>query len=133
MSQQLDPTIIDRAPIAPAPADLDVRESEQTLRLNAELSAKNEELVAEIRRLKSLQATVKAEMMKPFAVMVFWFVGIYCAFVGLMLWMTGFRFQTFQLSDTVLGIISGSTAVAVIGLIGIVLTGLFGDGKGSQG
>jgi len=70
---------------------------------------------------------VKARMLQPFVTNVFWFVVLYCAFVGVCLLLDAWHIHRFSLSDTVLGIISGSTAVSVIGLIGMVITGLFGS------
>lgn len=69
---------------------------------------------------------VLAEMMRPYADKVFKFVAWYCSIVGIIVVGDGFGDDVFHLSDTVLGIIAGSTAVSVIGLIEIVVRGLFG-------
>jgi hypothetical protein len=95
----------------------------------SELALELEEFTAENARLKGKQSVddVRAEMLKPYANKVFWFVVWYCVVVGAMLLLAGFRAVTgFVLSDTILSIIAGSTAVSVIGLIGMVISGLFG-------
>lgn len=43
--------------------------------------------------------------------------------------MHGFSRVGFVISDVVLSVIAGSTAVAAIGLVGFVVSGLFGAGK----
>ena len=72
---------------------------------------------------------VLADLMAPYAKKVFRFVVWYCAVVGAIIIGDGFGDGIFHLSDTVLGIIAGSTAVSVIGLIGVVVRGLFGARK----
>jgi hypothetical protein len=87
---------------------------------------------AELERLKGQQTVeqVRATLLAPFSSKVYWFVVGYCAVVGIMLLLSGWKTSTgFTLSDTVLGIIAGSTAVSVIGLIGMVISGLFGIGR----
>lgn len=127
----LDPGIIGQAPVNPDPQDFNAEQSGFYVELVGELSDENQRLKATIERLEGQKTveTIRAEMVKPYANRIFWFVAAYCVGVGIMIWMTGFRFQTFYLSDVVLGVIAGSTAVSVIGLIGIVLTGLFGAAK----
>lgn len=71
--------------------------------------------------------TAKAELLKPYANRVYWFVATYCGVVAAMLVAAGLRSITgFDLSDVILSIIAGSTAISVIGLIGLVVSGLFG-------
>lgn len=70
-------------------------------------------------------------MMEPYANRVYWFVVWYCIVVGLIIFANGLGYvggahEPFKLSDMVVGIIAGSTAASVIGLIGIVVSGLFG-------
>ena len=67
-------------------------------------------------------------MLEPYVNKVFTFVAFYCGFVGLILFLTAMKID-FSLPETILAIISGSTAVSVIGLIGLVITGLFGSKK----
>ncbi len=50
---------------------------------------------------------------------------VYCGGVWLMLMLRGFEDLGFRLPDSVLQLLVGSTAVTVIGLVGMVLTGVF--------
>lgn len=96
--------------------------------LTAELLAQNEALRAENESLKWRKTydDVRAEMMQPYAGKVFNFLVCYCLFVGAIILLAGFRVGGFAISDTVLGIIAGSTAASAIGLVGFVVSGLFG-------
>ena len=124
----VDPAIIDRAPIAPDPQDFNPADSDFYVELVGDLSEQNEALEAEIERLKGQQTVdaVRASMMKPYADKVFWFLVGYCLFVGLIILLNGFGWGGFKISDVVLGVIAGSTAVSAIGLVGFVVSGLFG-------
>jgi hypothetical protein len=87
---------------------------------------------AELERLKGQKAVeqVRAGLLAPYSSKVYWFVVGYCLSVGAILLLSGWgKSNGFALSDTVLSIIAGSTAVSVIGLIGMVISGLFGIGK----
>lgn len=124
----LDPSLIDRAPILPDPGG----DAEGYLAIIADLSASLEAKSAELDQIKGKRSfeEVVADMLRPYSDAVYWFVVCYCAAVGGFLLLAGFKKITgFELSDTVLGIISGSTAVSVIGLIGMVISGLFGIKK----
>lgn len=93
------------------------------------LAAQLESTKAELDKLagKKTVDDVRAEMLADFSTNTFRFVVGYCAVVGIMLLLAGWKGATgFSLSDTILGIIAGSTAVSVIGLIGMVVSGLFG-------
>jgi hypothetical protein len=128
-----DPALIDQAPISPDPQDFDVGQSKYYVELVGQLAAENEQLRAEVDRLTGSQTyeEVRVQMMKPYANKVYWFLVWYCVFVAIVILLCGFRLGGFQISDTVLGIIAGSTAVSAIGLVGFVVSGLFGSGKSS--
>lgn len=94
-----------------------------------ELSSELETAKAELERVTAKRTVdeVRAQMIEGYSNKVFNFVAAYCLSVGAMLLMAGFTDKTgFKLSDTILSIIAGSTAVSVIGLIGMVVSGLFG-------
>lgn len=128
---QTNPNVIDNArlnaPAAMAGGDFDVTVSDLYNQLG-ELSDALAESEAEIERLKGAQnvESVKAKLLEPYVKGVFRFVVGYCATVGALLLLAGFSFYGFALPETILGIIAGSTAVSVIGLIGLVISGLFG-------
>jgi len=128
-----DPSLIDSAPpetgVGSERASDDVY-FHMVTSLASELDAAN----AELSRLKAKRTIeeVRAGMLEEYSNKVFWFVVFYCLVVGIMLVLAGWNDRTgFSLSDTILGIIAGSTAVSVIGLIGMVISGLFG-GAASQ-
>jgi hypothetical protein len=65
------------------------------------------------------------DLIEPYAFKTFWFMCSYCAFVALALCAHGWGWGSFKLPDSVLDFLVGSTAVTVIGLVGMVLTGIF--------
>lgn len=124
---QLDPSIIGDAPIEPAAES--AKDGTEYLTVIGQLASELEEREAELIRLKGKKTVdeVRAQMLERYSDKVFCFVVLYCVAVGAMLLLAGFGDSTkFRLSDTILGIIAGSTAVSVIGLIGMVVSGLFG-------
>jgi hypothetical protein len=104
------------------------------MELIGELSAQVEDLGAENERLNGQKTfeDVRALMAEPYANKVYWFLVFYCSFVGLILILDGFPAVGFHISDVVLGVISGSTAVAAIGLVGFVVSGLFGSARAAK-
>ena len=50
---------------------------------------------------------------------------IYCGAVALILIASGWKIGGFDLPPAVLTVLTGTTAVTVIGLVGMVLTGIF--------
>jgi len=108
--------------------DFTADESEFYSELLGELQDENEALKAELKAERDGNSIdkMRAKMMEPYANRVFWFVVWYCIAIAILLVGSGNKGDNFELSDTVLCVIAGSTAVSVIGLIGIVLGGLFG-------
>lgn len=129
-----DPSIIRNAPTEPDPVDLSADQVQRYVEMVGELSAENERLRADIENLKGQQTydDVRTRMMEPYAGKVFRFLIAYCAFVGAIILLSGFKIGGFAISDTVLGIIAGSTAASAIGLVGFVVSGLFGAAKATR-
>ena len=128
-NQNVSPDAIGAAPIEPPRApDYDEAASAFYSRLVADLQVENAELRTQLDQTsgKLDVADVKARMMEPWADKVFNFVCVYCVALGALVVMSGFKVCGFSLSDTVLAVLAGSTAASVIGLIGIVVSGLFG-------
>jgi hypothetical protein len=126
-----DPSIIDDAPLAASAEEIG-EDDRAYLTMIGDLSLELDSARAELEQLKAKKTVddVRASMLEGYSNRVFWSVVSYCAAVGAMITAAGFEGRTsFELSDAILGIIAGSTAVSVIGLIGMVITGLFG---GSQ-
>ena len=129
-----DPSIISGAPTKPDAQDFNADQSQQYLEIVGQLSAENEQLRADNERLRGQQTyeDVRTRMMEPYAGKVFRFLIGYCLFVAGVILLSGFKFLGFSISDTVLGIIAGSTAVSAIGLVGFVVSGLFGAAKAAR-
>lgn len=91
------------------------------------LSQKNEALEDECAKLRRDKRTTELldSLIQPFARYTFLFMVAYSIFVGKLLWdqITGALAK--PLSDDVIKLLVGSTAATVIGLVGMVLTGIF--------
>jgi hypothetical protein len=127
---RLDPKVIDAAPVDPDVVPVQINDDlfGEFRDMVGDLALQLDEANAEIERLRGQKtvAQVKAAMLEPYSKGVFWFVVGYCVVVAILLVLAGWGAVTgFHLSDAILGIIAGSTAVSVIGLIGMVITGLF--------
>lgn len=129
-----DPSIISGAPTKPDAQDFNADQSQQYLEIVGQLSAENEQLRADNERLRGQQTyeDVRTRMMEPYAGKVFNFLIWYCLFVAGVILLSGFKLFGFSISDTVLGIIAGSTAASAIGLVGFVVSGLFGAAKAAR-
>lgn len=120
---------IDRAPASlPGPPHVDWEEKYHKLKTRFDqVGDETFQLKEELSQLKaqtSTRATLDG-LIIPYASRTFWFMCVYCGGVGLMLMLSGFQDLGFRLSDPVLQLLVGSTAVTVIGLVGMVLTGVF--------
>ncbi|MBY6044147.1 hypothetical protein [Phaeobacter italicus] len=87
---------------------------------NAALKEENAALQTRARTTEILD-----DLMKPYAEKAFIFMCSYSAFVGLFLLMNAFGCFQQKVETSVLEFLVGSTAVTVIGLVGMVLTGIF--------
>ncbi len=104
-----------------------------------ELREANNLLRKKVGTLEANNATIQVlnTLITPSATKAFRFMYAYCAFVGAILLLDGFDIKipitdkvqtliaTFDLDESVLQFLVGSTAVTVIGLVGMVLTGIF--------
>jgi hypothetical protein len=97
--------------------------------IQAELAATQAE--NEIQNLKMNPAYIKARMMQPYADKTFIFVCLYCAVTTVLICLSA-ALPGFAIPDGVQMVIAGSTAVAAIGLVSIVVSGLFRSGGGSD-
>lgn len=84
-----------------------------------------DDLEASLTTQKTNTIKILNELMTPYAKKVFWFMCAYCSFVGLFLLMNAFGLFKIPAEATVLEFLVGSTAVTVIGLVGMVVTGIF--------
>ena len=56
---------------------------------------------------------------------VTWYLGIYSFFVALVVFVNGFSWKTWNADVTVVVVLVSSTSVAAIGLVGLVIKGLY--------
>lgn len=126
---------VDSSVIGNAPTDIELGDGELSNALESaynEIGYLTDELAQTRAELEKVNGgltieQVKAGLIKPYANKVFWFVAVYCAAVGCFSIADGNSQNNFDLAETTIGIIAGSTAVSVIGLIGMVISGLFGS------
>lgn len=93
------------------------------VRLSEENASLKEELDKTKKRVRTIE--ILDELIEPMAWAAFVFMCVYCGVVGLLVTLHGFGLWGFKLPDTVLQFLVGSTATTVIGLVGMVLTGIF--------
>jgi hypothetical protein len=73
------------------------------------------------------------ELIEPMAKRAFGFMCTYCGVVAAMLFLHGYANSGFKLPSEVLQFLVGSTATTVIGLVGMVLTGVFVGARNKNG
>lgn len=107
-------------------SDTDVTEDDYRRAL-ARMGAEKDELQAELEKTQKRVRTIQIldDLIEPMANKAFVFMCAYAGIVALLLTLHGFTEVAFELPDTVLEFLVGSTAVTVIGLVGMVLTGIF--------
>jgi len=118
-------TAIDRAPVEPGNVTLTRDDHDRVLAKLEQLEFRNQEQSLEIERLRGGAEAARAQLIRPYAWAVLWFLSVYGAVVAIILFLQGFRFLGFHFNDTVMGVVVGSTAVSAIGLVRIVVRGLF--------
>lgn len=120
---------IDKAPTGlPEPQHVDWQANYHDLKARFDqVTTKNFQLEEEASRLRAQNSTreILDGLMIPYAKRTFLFMCAYCGVVGSMLVASGIEALRFKLADSVLQLLVGSTAVTVIGLVGMVLTGVF--------
>ncbi|WP_217350999.1 MULTISPECIES: hypothetical protein [unclassified Ruegeria] len=87
---------------------------------NAALKEENNRLKKKVRTTEILD-----DLMKPYAGKAYIFMCSYSAFVGIFLLLDAFGCFHKPVETSVLEFLVGSTAATVIGLVGMVLTGIF--------
>ena len=118
---------LDNAPAVIAGDQISQADFEKMRAAFSRVSDEKDQLQLEIDKFK--QANRAAEILdgliEPFANKTFIFMCFYCGFVGICILMNSFNCFRNPISDAVLQILVGSTAATVIGLVGMVLTGIF--------
>jgi hypothetical protein len=87
---------------------------------NFELKAENTALTQQLRSKEKIH-----NLMTPYANKVFWFLCAYGLACLTLLLLDGFHTWGFDSPDSVMQVVVGSTAVSAIGLVGLVIKGMF--------
>lgn len=119
---------IDTAPGMPVVVSTDAQVPADALRsalvrLGDENAALKEDLDKTRKRVRTLE--ILDELIEPMAKRSFIFMCLYCAVVAGIVIAHGIDQSGFKLPESVLQFLVGSTATTVIGLVGMVLTGIF--------
>jgi hypothetical protein len=99
------------------------------VRTSEENAALKEELDRTKKRVRTIE--ILDELIEPMAKAAFIFMCVYCGVVGALVTFHGFKLEGFALPESVLKFLVGSTATTVIGLVGMVLTGIFVGARNS--
>tara|TARA_R110002126_G_scaffold274922_1_gene420203 strand:+ start:269 stop:697 length:429 start_codon:yes stop_codon:yes gene_type:complete len=119
---------IDRAPDDTKAGEGDTPVSvEDYQKALARVGSEKDALQAELDQTKKRIRTIEIldELIEPYAKKAFIFMCVYCGVVAALLVLDGFNICQFSLPENVLKFLVGSTATTVIGLVGMVLTGIF--------
>ncbi|MCI5075252.1 hypothetical protein [Oricola sp.] len=117
---------LDKAPLSEPGAQSPV-DADQWREKHNEVADENFSLKEEISSLKQKLNTknILDDMLKPYALYAYVFMCCYSAFVAAILLMNGFGCFDNPIPESVMQFLVGSTAATVIGLVGMVLTGIF--------
>lgn len=117
---------LDKAPLSPPVAQSRV-DAGQWREKFTEVADENFSLKEQISILRQKLNTknILDDMLKPYANYAYGFMCVYSLFVALVLLMNGFGCFKNPVPETVMQFLVGSTAATVIGLVGMVLTGIF--------
>lgn len=93
----------------------------------ASVGEEKDALKAELEQTKKRVRTIEIldKLIEPYAKRAFIFMCVYCGVVAALLVLHGFTGIPFTLPESALQFLVGSTATTVIGLVGMVLTGIF--------
>lgn len=120
---------LDRAPVSlPITQPIDYKGELETLRERFnEVAADKEKLQQDFEDLRRSSTTVAEldKLIAPSANKAFRYMSAYSAGSFALLVLDGSHWRGFDLDESVLDLLVGSTAVTVLGLVGMVLTGIF--------
>ena len=119
-SSDLDEFLEEFEPTHFDPEVYDSEESEKRQLENERLRLENERLRVELGSLKQ-----DLYERKKYASLLFWLVAVWLSAIGMVLMLQGFRPWEFNLADTVLLMLIGTTTGSVIGVFLIVANYLF--------
>lgn len=119
IDQAPDTTTISSSDVVVDPGDL----RDAFSRVTDQLEQAKQDL--EIAQRKARTAEILDSLIEPYAKKAYLFMCGYSGVVALALFMNAFGFFINPISADVMQVLVGSTAVTVIGLVGMVLTGIF--------
>jgi len=122
--EQVSLSDLDQSPSSLADPEVNKMAWEDRFR---ELSQRHDTLKAEYDSLKTSNDTINIlnDLMKPSANKAFRYMFAYSGFVGFVLIINGLGWFRVEFDPEVLKFLVGSTAATVLGLVGMVLTGIF--------
>jgi len=117
---------------AAAAKNFDITSEERNLEAMGEGTLSKEKDAAEVRALheKNSDTAANRTLRETYANRVFYYLVSYTVSIFLFVLFSGAKFL--MIENSVLLTMVGSTAVAAIGLVGIVVKGLFGGNNGSR-
>lgn len=129
---------LDRAPASlPEQMPVDYKGELETLRTRFnEVTADKDRLQQEFDDLRRGTSTIREldKLIAPSANKAFTYMSLYSLGAFILLLLDGSSFKGFNLDESVLDFLVGSTAATVLGLVGMVLTGIFvGARKATHG
>lgn len=121
---------LDRAPttLPDAPGNVDYQAQLATLQQRfTEVTTEKERLQQDFDDLKRGTTTIREldKLIAPSARKAFTYMSLYSFGAFILLILDGSGWRGFNLDESVLELLVGSTAVTVLGLVGMVLTGIF--------
>lgn len=119
---------LDNSPPNVRPSGRDIIVSPDQIRNEwLEATVKISDLEEQLREAKRKARTTEIldDLLEPSAKKAFRYMFFYSGFVGVLLLLNGFGCFVVPLDPEVMKFLVGSTAVTVIGLVGMVLTGVF--------
>lgn len=120
---------LDRAPVnLPVTEPVDYKSELETLRERFnEVTADKDRIQQDFEELRRGSSTVAEldKLIAPSAKKAFTYMSVYSGGAFALLVLDGSHWRGFDLDESVLDLLVGSTAVTVLGLVGMVLTGIF--------
>jgi hypothetical protein len=123
------PTEIHPEDGAPTPDESAILQ-QRLIEVSAELESVKQEFDTYKRRNRA--ADILNTLIEPYAKKIFWFMVWYCIVVAVFLFVNAIGWFSNTIGDSVLQLLVGSTATTVLGLVGMVVAGIFNGARKSE-